>query len=305
MALGTNGFTGASGDLDVMIPEIWGERLNDYFKASLVMGSFFTDRSSELASGGDTLHTPNLTAMASSTKSNNAEVTLVSPTETKIDLVVQTWKEVSFLIEDKELASVKKSYSIQERYIQNAAHTIAQDVEDAIAALFAGFSQTVGASSTNLADSEIRQAIAYLEAANVPVYNGDVAFFVHPNTFWLQIQALDKFSLAVNSPVNDPTARRPDGHLYGIPVYISTRCPKIGGTTDGRTNALASKDAIHWASLSLPSTGKSYTGAMGVRLQTNYIPEYLGFLSTADIVYGVIENRDACGVWIKTHYTKA
>lgn len=301
MGLGTNGFTGASGDLDVLIPEVWGERLNDYLKANLVMASFFTDRSSELSGGGDTIHTPNLSAMAVSTKSNNAQVTLVSPTETKVDLVVQTWKEVSFIIEDREVASVKKSWNVQDRYVQNAAFEIAKDLETAIAALFTGFSQTVGASGTNLADSEIRQAIAYLEAANVPVYNGDTAFFLHPNTFWLQVQSLDKFALATNAPVNDPVSRRPDAHLYGIPVFVTPNLAVMGGTTDGRTNALAHRDSIHWAALTLPSTGKSYTGSMGVRMQTTYVPEYLGFLSTCDMVYGVIENRDLSGVWIKSH----
>ena len=74
MALGTDGFT--SSDLDVLIPAIWGEKLNDYFRSEIVMASFFTDRSDELSEGGDTLHTPDLTAMSSNSKSTNSEVTL-------------------------------------------------------------------------------------------------------------------------------------------------------------------------------------------------------------------------------------
>jgi hypothetical protein len=46
-----------------LIPEIWGERINDFFKSKLVIAEFFTDRSSELTEGGDTLYTPNLTEM--------------------------------------------------------------------------------------------------------------------------------------------------------------------------------------------------------------------------------------------------
>ena len=43
--------------------EIWGDRINDFFKCKLIITDFFTDRSGELAAGGDTLHTPNLTEM--------------------------------------------------------------------------------------------------------------------------------------------------------------------------------------------------------------------------------------------------
>lgn len=74
MALGTNGFTQA--DLDVAIPEIWGQAINDYFRYSLDLASFFVDRSEELMDGGDTIYTPNLSALSVNTKTTNAEVTL-------------------------------------------------------------------------------------------------------------------------------------------------------------------------------------------------------------------------------------
>lgn len=304
MALGTNHESTTT--LDVYIPEEWGERLNDFFRETLIMADFFVDRSDELMGGGDTLYTGNITEMSSNAKSNGSQITLNNPTDTRQTLTVTTWREVSFLIEDREAAQIKKSYSLTERYIQNAAFTVASDLEVAIATLFASFSSVVGASTTNLADSDILQAIATMESANVPgMWSGDVAFFFHPNVFWRQVQILDKFSLAQNSPVNDPTAKKPDAHLYGIPVF---RTPNIQyvASTSGRSNALAHRDAIHWARLSLPTTGKSsMVGSQGVRVQTNYIPEYLGFLSTADICYGAVENRDNAGVLIRTHATYA
>jgi len=305
MGLGTNQFTAS--DLDVFIPQVWGQRINDFFKEQLVMASFFTDRSDELLGGGDVLHTPNITEMSANSKTNGAQVTLNSPTETKVDLTVDSWYETSFMIEDVEAAQVKKSYSLQRTYAMNAAFTVASVLEDAIAALFAGFSTSVGASTTSLADSHIRQAIAALETAKVPgVYSGQVAWFLHPNTFWLQVQALDKFSLAVNSPVNDPTLKTPHGSLYGMPVYRSPNVPAISGGTTGRYNFVGHRDAIHWARLTLPNSGSSsMVGSEGVRVQTNYIPEYLGFLTTADIVYGVVENRDSAGVRVLTHFSQA
>lgn len=60
--------------LAVFIPEIWGERINDFFKAKLILADFFVDRSQELAGGGDTLYTPGLTEMTANSKTNATAV---------------------------------------------------------------------------------------------------------------------------------------------------------------------------------------------------------------------------------------
>ena len=284
------------------IPLLWGEKINEFYKSKLLIADFFIDRSSELAGGGSALYTPNLTEFSANEKTNATAVTLNAPTDTKVTLTVDQWYEVSFAIEDREAAQVKHSYYLQERYAQSSGHTIAKKLEVALALLFDNFSQSVGASTTSVADSEIRQAIAYLEVANIDTTQ-DVAFFVHPNVFWKQIQNLDKFSLAVNSPVNDPTAKRPSATLYGIPIYVTNNVQYISGTV-GRSNALAHRDALHWATSPLGTggslSGGSMTGKYGVRVQSNYIPEYLSTLTTADLLYGTIENRDTSGVWVKT-----
>lgn len=300
MAFPTDTFTAA--DLEVWIPEIWGERVNEFYKKKLVMADFFTDRSSELSGGGDVLHTPNVTEMSANAKVNAQMVTLNSPTETKVDLVVDQWFEVSFAIEDRQAAQVKHSYSIMETYSKNAGYSIANKLEVAIATLFAGFSQTVGSSTSNIADSDIRAAIAKLEEANIDPYDGDSAFFLSSGSFWNQVQGIDKFSLAINTNgTNDPVGKRPAAMLYGIPVFTSNNIQYVSGTT-GRYGALAHRDAIHWATSPLGSGGSkgAMVGSRGIRVQSNYIPEYLSTLTTADICYGVVENRDTSGVRIVT-----
>lgn len=307
MAFPTDTFTGVSGDLAEFIPQVWGERINDFLRSQLVMGNFFTDRSSELAGGGNILSTPNMTELSANSKTVATAVTLNSPTETAIDLTVDTWNEVSFMIEDREAAFVKKSYYIQEKYAKNAAYAAAKTLEVAISQLFDNFSNTVGGSVTNVLDSDIRKAIGIYEGGNNLPEDG--AFFFDVKVFWNQLQNIDKFALAINSPVQDPVAKRPMARLYGYPVWLSNNIQIIsgavgvGGGGTGRANALASKDAIHFATASLPVSPNSknaMVGSMGVRVQTNYIPDYLGFLTTADILFGVIENRDASGVYFKS-----
>lgn len=291
--------TGAS--LDVYIPEIWGEKINEFYRAKLVMAPFFTDRSDELRDGGDTLYTPNTTEFTATSKSVGIQVNLNSPSDTRQTLIVNNWFESSFAIEDNNAAQLKRSYTLMERYAKNCGYAVARRLDQAIAVLFSGFTNIVGSSTTNLQDSDIRSAFAYLEANNVD--STEAAFFFHPNVFWRQVQRIDKFSLAINSPVNDPTAKRPAGYLYGQPVFITTQVQTtLPSGSLARMNAFAHPDAIHWATSPLGAGGSkgAMVGSGGVRVQANYIPDYLSTLTTADILYGVIENRDVAGVGILT-----
>lgn len=278
-------------DLAELIPEVWGNRINDFYRAKLKMAMFFTNRSDELAEGGDAVYTPNLTEMSANSKTNGAAVTLNSPTETKQTLTVDQWYEVSFMIEDKEAVQVKKSYNTQKRYVKNAAYTAAKKLEVAIATLFASFSTSVGTTGQALTDAVVREAITALETANADFE--EAAWFLHTKTVWTDLMAIDRFALKMNTAGSDPVIKGAIGEIYGRPVVTSNLITKINTNAD-YAGALAVPDSIHWATSPLPGQ----RDAMGVRLQSNYMPEYLGTLSTADILYGVVENRDAGGVQI-------
>jgi hypothetical protein len=54
--------------------EIWGEKINEFFRAKLVAAPFFTDRSDEVSEGGDVLYTPSVTELSANAKSNATAV---------------------------------------------------------------------------------------------------------------------------------------------------------------------------------------------------------------------------------------
>lgn len=299
MAFPVGTMTGATA-LDAYVPIVWGEKINEFYRAKLVAAPFFTDRSDELAGGGDTLYTPTTTEMSATAKSATTAVALNSVTDTKITLTVSNWYEASFAIEDNDAAQLKRSYSLMERYAKNCGYAIAKVLDAAIVAHFKSFTNQVGSSTNNLGDSDIRAAFAYLETAGVD--STEAEFFVTPNVFWKQVQALDKFSLAVNSPVNDPTSRVPKYLLYGRPVNVTTQIPSITIPSGGVANALAVADSVHWATAPLGAGGSkgSMVGSGGIRVQSNYIPEYLSTVTTADVLYGTALNRATGGVTLKT-----
>jgi hypothetical protein len=302
MANTTGTFPGATEtdtSLDSWIPLIWGEKVNEFYRNKLVCAPFFTDRSDELAGGGDTLYTPGTTEFAAAAKTVGTAVTLNSATDSKVTLSVSNWYESSFAIEDRQAAQVKHSYTLMERYAKNCGYSVAKVLDTAIVSLFTTFTNVVGSSVNTLGDSDIRAAFAYLETTGADIMES--AFFMSPNQFWKQVQGIDKFSLAVNSPINDPTSKMPSAYLYGRPVYVTAQ---LGSAVSGGKNAaLAVPDAIHWATSPLGtggSKGSSVVGSSGVRVQSNYIPEYLSTVTTADILYGVVLNRATAGVQILT-----
>lgn len=308
MALGTNGFTaGVGGALTADIPLLWGQKINDYFRYDLDLAAFFVDRSEELMDGGSDVYTPNIVALSTATKTTNSQVTLNNPIQTKNTLTVSTWKESSFVIEDREMAQLKKSYYLQDKFARSAAWEVAQDLDDAIAANFTSFTlNVVGLASANIADSSLLAAIAVLETAGVPgIYSGDVAFIMHPNTFYRQIGSIDKMTLWQNTSTELPRAKAPTRSLYSIPVIVTPAVP-LGtgavGDNSARLNLLAHKDAIHWARMSMPVKATSgFVGSEGVRIQQSYVQEYLGELVSVDLCYGTMLNRQEAAVKIRSH----
>lgn len=309
MALGTNGMgAGVGGSLTADIPLVWGQKINDYFRYNLSLAQFFIDRSDELADGGSDVYTPNIVALATNSKTNNAQVTLNNPLQTKQTLTVSTWKESSFVIEDREMAQLKKSYYLQDKFAKSAAWEVAQDLDDAIAAQFTNFTvagNIVGTASTNVVDSSLLAAIAVLEVTGVPVYTGETAWIFHPNTFYRQIGSVDKLTLWQNTQTELPRSKAPTRALYSIPVIVTPAVPLGAGAVgenSARLNMLAHKDSIHWARMTMPVQAvKGYVGSEGVRVQESYIQEYLGTLVSIDLCYGVTQNRTDSAVKIRSH----
>jgi hypothetical protein len=303
---------GVGGSLTADIPLLWGQKINDYFRYNLSLAQFFVDRSDELADGGSDVYTPNIVALSTNAKTNNAEVTLNNPIQTKQTLTVSTWKESSFLIEDREMAQLKKSYYLQDKFAKSAAWEVAQDLDDAIAAQFTNFTvagNIVGTGTASVVDSTLLAAIAILETAGVPVYTGDTAWIFHPNTFYRQIGSVDKLTLWQNTQTELPRSKAPTRALYSIPVIVSPAVPLGAGAaaeSGARLNMLAHKDSIHWARMTMPvQAEKGFVGSEGVRIQESYVQEYLGTLVTVDLCYGTVQNRTDSAVKIRSHSVAA
>lgn len=296
MALGTDHYSGA--DVAVFTPEVWGMKVNDFFRESLECATFFTDRSDEVAMGGDVLYTPGTTAFTTNAKAAQTEVTLQSPTETAKTLTINQHKEASFLLEDIQRAQLKKSYNLRERRAKDLAYAVAEDLEVAITSLFSGFSNTVGSTGVALTEAVCREAISDLgDNIKGAFREEDVRFILARKTVWQDAMTSDRFVSFDFGQEGTGRGGQRTPYIYGIEVIVTSNVQTINSDAD-YAGALAHADAIHFATAALPGASTGVDGTPGVRLQASYIQEYLGELVTADILYGVVENRDEAAIQI-------
>ncbi len=298
---GTNTYTAA--DLQYVIGEVWGPWVNDAYFAKTVAANWFVDFSEVLNSqGGDTYNIADIysTPLTSAAKGAAGEVTLVSPATAQVQLVVNTHRHVAFVIEDLEMDNLTKSFGIAEKLFKQAGKVVADDLEDALLALWSGLSQAIGDTGTVVEDKEVRQALEALEDNDTPM--DEVAWFFHPTVYWHQIMNVEKYYSADiagwkgATPIVDgnfgpaDASRSLRGMLYGRPLFTSTN---VVGALQTYRNLLAHKDAFAFAT----------KGASRVRLQSEYKLENLGQLFVTDSRYGVIENYDTHAVVLNANTT--
>jgi hypothetical protein len=310
MAVTSDPFTGT--DLAGFIPEIWPGMIMEELFAGAVGANWFTDLSAYARGGGDIYHVPDVftnTMTVGTQSTQGAEITTASPAQVDVTLTINTHSYVAYIIGDKDMAQLSKIYDFNTVYTSKSAKALRITLEDAIFALWSGLStNVVGDTATVLSDAEIRTGVNALEAANFDVNGGDVAFFFHPYTYWIQLGATTKYydqsargnySAAgfVNSGAfGQSTAASPSGLkgvLYGIPVYVTSRI--VSGLQTYR-NLLAHKTAFGFATQYLSTPGSMTTEDNRVRAQSAYQIRNLGYLTVVDMIYGVTELRDAAAV---------
>lgn len=287
MALGTNHFVKAQ--LAPAIPQVWGEKVNEFYRRSLKLAPIFTDRSDDVRMGGDTIHIPGTTPFVANTKAPQTQVILQNPALNNVDLVIDQHKEASFLIEDKEAAQYHRSYHLMEAMAKDAGYAVGKSIDDAVATALASLADNtvgVGAAGSEFGTEDgILEGLATLGENEIDVDDvNSLRFIMSPTVFYRSIQALDRFvSKDYADGVN--SLGTANFRIMGIPVVVTT-------AVSGTFGYLVHEDTIHWATSPLGAESEgAMVGSNGIRVQSSYEQPWLGTLTTADTLYGVGVNR--------------
>ena len=291
MSLGANQITPVSAA--GFLPIIWSKEVIREVQANLILADKVNrSRDSEVASFGQSIKMNTISNLVALDAVSNTQVALQDPTESQVTLSINKHKYAAFLVED--MVKVQSNVNLMAEYTISAAYAIKKALDTDIANLATGFSQAAGAYASALTEDTILDAVRFLDNADVPL--NDRTWVFKPQAV-RDLRDIDEFTrydgtgyaggFAMGS-VGDGKQIRPNGlvgMLYNAPVYMTTQIAQSGTNV---SNMYFHRDAIAAAVQQSP------------RVQSQYKLEYLGNLTVADIIYGVIEMRDTFGVEVKS-----
>lgn len=263
----------------VFIPEVWSGDLIKETRKKLVLGNTVHRYDREVTKFGDVIHVPNLSNLVANDKVAGVEVSPQAVTEGELQITINKHKEVSFVVEDA--LKVQADYDLMNEYTDQASYAISKVIDDDLAALASGLSQTFGTYNTAITTDVVLDSIEQLDLNDVPQEDRHFAFRPDVKRDLLDLSTYTSGDFINGKPVTTGEI----GSLYGVATHMSTNLVKSGSNTN---NMLFHRDAFALALQKAP------------RVQSDYETRSLGWLVVTDTMYGVKERRDAFGVLVKT-----
>jgi len=257
-----------------------------FVKANLVLLPLVRHYDREIQSYGQTVEIPNVSTITANLKAQNTLVTLNYNTETKTTITINQHYESSFLLEDIE--NVQSKYDLRTDYTQAAAYAIAAKIDNSIAVLMTAAFTAYGAFGTALNDTLILFVNRYLDDAKAP--QTDRSFVVTPQGKQ-EMLAIDKYirydAIGVGGDQNS-IRNGQIGEIYGVRVYMSQNLVQVTSSPNQNNHLFFHKDSV------------AIAVQKNARSQAQYKQEYLGWLVTVDILYGLTTLRPSFGFLVKS-----
>ncbi len=263
-----------------MIPELWMAEVLMAREMNLVASKVFYEINHR-GKKGDVLHLPTLSHLVANDKLPETEVTLQAPTEGEKVFHINKHKEVSFIIED--FTEAQENYELRRRYTEEAGKALARTIDTDILAQYVNLDKVVAGddgitdwdaligNSGDITDVAIRNMLELLDNADVPEDN---RFVIVPPSQKNVIRGIPKFIEMDKYGSNTPLQKGLFGEIYGLKFYSTTNCPTIvTGNNLHRVGFLGHKESI------VALVQKD------VRIQAQYLQQFLGTLVTADVIY--------------------
>lgn len=214
--------------LSAFNPEMWASMIQDILDKSLVAKSITSFEYQSQLTEGDVIHVPYIGNLDANTYVDASGVTIQSVAPTDEYLTVDTTKEASFYVQERDI--IQNKYSTAKLYQERAAYALGDAMDTAILAQVANAGLTltagdlVGGSGTGAITATTTNIIEIFSAAkrklianNVKV-NGDIFAVVTPEVASLieQKMAAGGFNVTDSALKNGYA-----GDFLGFKVYVS------------------------------------------------------------------------------------
>jgi hypothetical protein len=270
----------------VFRPNVWSNEVLMFVKANLVLLPLVKHYDAEVSSYGQTVEIPNVSAISANLKSQNTVVTLNYVTETKTTITINQHYESSFLLED--IAGTQSKSDLRSDYTQSAAYAIAAKIDNGIANAMTTAFTAYGAYGTALADSLILVGNRYLDDNKAPQTDRSLVVTPQGKQEMLNIDKYIRYDAIGVGGNENSILNGQIGEIYGIKTFMSQNLVQVTTNPNQNNHLLFHKEAYAVAVQQQPRT------------QASYKQEYLGWLVTVDILWGMTSLRSGFGFVLKS-----
>ncbi len=271
---------------NVFRPNVWSKEVLMFVKANLVLVPLVRHYDREISSYGQTVEIPNVSTITANAKSQNTVVTLNYNTETKTTITINQHYESSFLVED--FAAVQAKYDLRSAYTEAAAYAIAAKIDNGLAAAMTAAWTGYGTFGTVISDTLILAVNRYLDDAKAPQTDRSLVVTPQGKQELLNIDKYIRYDAIGIGGDQNSIRNGQIGEIYGVRVYMSQNLVQLSSSPNQNSHLFFHKDAFAVAIQQQPRT------------QTQYKQEYLGWLVTVDILWGMQNLRTSFGFVVKS-----
>lgn len=277
-------------EVDAAIPEFWANVALGALKANTVMAQLVNrDYSSEVATRGDVVNIVRRGALTVNDKKTGKQITLQTPSNSKIPVTLDKHKEISWLIEDTASA---KAIQDAVNYVQDAAKALGEQIDRDLLSLYSTLTLQAGSANSALSVNSILDAREKLNIAKAPVAG---RYFVISPQDETALLKLEEFTKAGWSDENQVALREATlGKKYGFTFVMDQQ---VITTSSGaqRHNIAFHKDAFALVTRPLPAppagsgaiSSSLEVDGISVRVTRSYSQKDGGMLWTLDVLYGI------------------
>jgi len=231
MALPGGGYDGAAikvVNANVFIPEIWSSEVRRFRDQNFILRRSVKEIPM-VGKKGDVIHIPSISRMAVYDKLPETPVTLQARTEGEYTILIDKYKESSFMIED--IVGIQASYGLRSFYTQEAGYALSRDLDNFLLGLRAEInavsSQVVWNTSNGTSSgtplalnrAAILAAKQILDEADVPMEGRKMVTSVGG---YNDLLTIDEF-ISTDYVSNRPTQTGHVGTLFGMEVLYTSQ----------------------------------------------------------------------------------
>lgn len=245
------------------IPIVWSDDVLDAMQFEMVLETLVTTKYENELTVGQTIKIPHVSNLlhqsgaAGTILGSGANTTYTYPInfqavkQTSDTITVDQFYYSSILV-NRTVANLAK-YDLRKLYTDKMGYALQRGIETYIAALFSGFSSSVGTLGSALTDANIRTAWSLLGAAG---YYDDCAWVFSPQSA-SDLFGIDRYANTQYIPGQRTIERAQLPTLYGFPAVMSNLLT-VDGTSGGHYNAVFNKTAIALVRQTKPTTEVQY-----------------------------------------------